>query len=61
VPTVAELAAMVKSGQLKYALVGGEGFGSRDGGQSKITRRVQAHGKASGVSTSNGMLYEVTA
>ncbi len=65
-PTVSQLAAMVKSGQLKYVLIssGGGGRGGPGGGgsSSAITQWVQAHGKAvSGVSTSGGTLYLVSA
>ena len=59
-PTVSELAAMVKRGELKYVLLGGGGGGR--GGNSEITAWVQAHGtEVSGVSTSGGTLYKVTA
>jgi 4-amino-4-deoxy-L-arabinose transferase-like glycosyltransferase len=60
-PTVAQLAALVKSGQLEYVLIGGGGFGGR-GGSSSLTDWVKAHGKAvSGVSSSGGTLYRVSA
>jgi 4-amino-4-deoxy-L-arabinose transferase-like glycosyltransferase len=60
-PTVSQLAAMVKSGQLKYVLVGGD-RGGPGGGSNAITAWVQAHGTAvSGVSTSDGTLYAVSA
>ena len=62
-PTVAQLAAMVKSGQLKYVLLGeGGGRGGPGGGSNDIATWVKAHGKAvSGVSTSGGTLYAVSA
>jgi 4-amino-4-deoxy-L-arabinose transferase-like glycosyltransferase len=60
-PTVAQLAAMVKSGELKYVLVSSGGMGGR-GGSSDITAWVEAHGKAvTSVTTTSGTLYEVTA
>jgi hypothetical protein len=59
-PTVSELAAMVKRGELKYVLLGSGGGGR--GSNSEITAWVQAHGtQVSGVSTSGGTLYKVTA
>jgi hypothetical protein len=58
-PTVAELAAMVKSGELRYVLLGG---GFRGGGSSSLEAWVKAHGSVvSGVSSSGGTLYEVHA
>ena len=62
-PTVSQLAAMVKNGELKYVLVGsGGGMGGPGGGSSAITAWVQAHGKAvTSVTTSGGTLYEVSA
>jgi 4-amino-4-deoxy-L-arabinose transferase-like glycosyltransferase len=64
-PTVSQLAAMVRSGRLKYVLLGGGAFGGGPGGggtQSAIEQWVQAHGKAvSGVGTAGGTLYEVSA
>jgi 4-amino-4-deoxy-L-arabinose transferase-like glycosyltransferase len=60
-PTVSQLAAMVKSGQLKYVLLGGD-RGGPGGGSNDIATWVKAHGKAvSGVSTSGGTLYAVHA
>jgi 4-amino-4-deoxy-L-arabinose transferase-like glycosyltransferase len=59
-PTVAQLAAMVERGELKYVLIGGGG-GFR-GGSSSIETWVKAHGKVvSGVSSTGGTLYEVSA
>jgi 4-amino-4-deoxy-L-arabinose transferase-like glycosyltransferase len=59
-PTLAQLKQMVSSGQLKYVLLGGGGMGR--GGSSDITQWVQAHGTAvTGVTTSSGTLYRVTA
>ncbi len=56
-PTVAQLAAMVAKGELKYVLLSGGG-GGPDRGNSAIASWVQQHGKAvSGFSS----LYEVTA
>jgi 4-amino-4-deoxy-L-arabinose transferase-like glycosyltransferase len=62
-PTVSQLAAMVKRGQLKYVLLGeGGGRGGPGGGSNDIATWVKAHGKAvSGVSTSGGTLYAVHA
>src|SRR5205085_10981735 len=51
-PTVSELAALVRSGQLEYVILGGSGFRGGGGGpggggtQSAIEQWVQAHGKA---------------
>jgi 4-amino-4-deoxy-L-arabinose transferase-like glycosyltransferase len=60
-PTLAQLKQMVSSGQLKYVLLGGGG-GMGRGGSSDITQWVQAHGTAvTGVTTSSGTLYRVTA
>lgn len=59
-PTVAQLAAMVASGELRYVLVGGGG--GPGGGQSAITEWVTEHGTAvTGVDAGNGTLYEVSA
>ena len=59
-PTVAQLAAMVAKGELKYVLVGGGG--GPGGGGSAITTWVQQHGKAvTSVGTSGGTLYAVSA
>jgi 4-amino-4-deoxy-L-arabinose transferase-like glycosyltransferase len=64
-PTVSQLAQMVKNGELKYVLVssGGNGGGpGGGGGSSDLTAWVTAHGKAvSGVSTTSGTLYAVSA
>jgi 4-amino-4-deoxy-L-arabinose transferase-like glycosyltransferase len=64
-PTVSQLARMVKNGELKYVLVssGGNGGGpGGGGGSSDLTAWVKAHGKAvSGVSTTSGTLYAVSA
>jgi 4-amino-4-deoxy-L-arabinose transferase-like glycosyltransferase len=60
-PTVSQLAALVRSGQLKYVLIGGRGGFGPGGGSSQISRWVQAHGKAvTSVSSSGGTLYEVS-
>ena len=62
-PTVSQLAAMVKAGQLKYVLLSDGGMGGGPGGQgssSAIATWVKAHGSAvSGVSSSGGTLYAV--
>jgi 4-amino-4-deoxy-L-arabinose transferase-like glycosyltransferase len=52
-PTVAQLAAMVKKGELKYVLLGGGG--GPGGGSSALTEWVQQHGKLV-----TGSLYKVT-
>jgi 4-amino-4-deoxy-L-arabinose transferase-like glycosyltransferase len=58
-PTVAQLAAMVAKGQLKYVLVGGGGPG---GGSSAVTTWVQQHGTAvTSLGTTGGTLYAVSA
>ena len=63
-PTVAQLEAMVKAGELKYVLVGG-GMGGGPGGgssSSELSTWVQEHGTAvTGAGVSNGTLYEVSA
>ena len=64
-PTAAELARMVRDGELKYVLLGGGGgMGGPGGGDSSaISEWVQAHGTAvSGAGTSaGGTLYAVSA
>src|SRR3954468_1972414 len=67
-PTVSQRAALVRSAQLEYVLLGGGGFrgGARGpGGQSSqaaIEQWVQAHGKAvTDAGTGNGTLYRVSA
>jgi 4-amino-4-deoxy-L-arabinose transferase-like glycosyltransferase len=61
-PTVAELQEMVSKGELKYVLLGSGGGGGGRGGSSDITQWVQEHGTAvSGITTSGGTLYAVTA
>jgi 4-amino-4-deoxy-L-arabinose transferase-like glycosyltransferase len=61
-PTVSQLAAMVRSGQLRYVLVGGGRGGPGGGGSSALTAWVKAHGTAvSGVSAAGGTLYAVSA
>ncbi|MFT4035047.1 MAG: glycosyltransferase family 39 protein [Patulibacter sp.] len=60
-PTVSQLAQMVKSGELKYVLIGGNGGGGA-GSSSSITQWVQEHGTAvTSVETGSGTLYKVTA
>jgi 4-amino-4-deoxy-L-arabinose transferase-like glycosyltransferase len=60
-PTVSQLAAMVRAGQLKYVLVGGSG-GGPGGGSSAITAWVEAHGTAvTSLGTTSGTLYQVSA
>lgn len=65
VPSASQLAAMVKSGELKYILLSSDGGGGRGpggGSSSEISTWVQAHGTAvSGVSSTGGTLYELTA
>jgi 4-amino-4-deoxy-L-arabinose transferase-like glycosyltransferase len=57
-PTVAQLAAMVAAGELKYVLIGGD-RGGPGGGSQALTTWVKAHGTpVTSVSTS---LYRVTA
>jgi 4-amino-4-deoxy-L-arabinose transferase-like glycosyltransferase len=64
-PTVSQLAALVRSGQLKYVLLGGGGFRGGGGGpggggtQSAIQQWVQAHGKA--ITVDGTTLYRVSA
>jgi 4-amino-4-deoxy-L-arabinose transferase-like glycosyltransferase len=62
-PTVSQLAAMVKSGQLKYVLLsGGGGMGGGRGASSSLTSWVTSHGTVvSGVSSASGTLYAVYA
>jgi signal recognition particle GTPase len=61
-PTVAQLAAMVERGELRYVLIGGGGGFGRGGGSSSLETWVKAHGTAvSGVSSTGGTLYEVSA
>ena len=52
-PTVSQLAAMVKKGELKYVLLGGGG--GPGGGSTALTQWVQQHGKLV-----TGSLYKVT-
>ncbi len=66
-PTVTQLAKMVADGELRYVLLssnggfGGGGPGG-NGSSSALTQWVKQHGKAvSGVSTSGGTLYQVSA
>ncbi len=63
-PTVSQLSAMVAKGELKYVLVSSGGASGRPGGgsNSSLTTWVKQHGKAvSGLGTSGGTLYLVTA
>jgi 4-amino-4-deoxy-L-arabinose transferase-like glycosyltransferase len=61
-PTVSQLAEMVKNGELKYILLSGNGGGPGGNSSSAISAWVQQHGKAvSGVSSTNGTLYELSA
>jgi 4-amino-4-deoxy-L-arabinose transferase-like glycosyltransferase len=61
-PTVSQLAAMVKKGELKYVLLSTGNGGGPGGGNSAITAWVKAHGKVvSSVATSAGTLYLVSA
>ncbi|MGX6448657.1 glycosyl transferase family 39, partial [Patulibacter sp. S7RM1-6] len=60
-PTVSQLAAMVRSGELRYVLVSSQG-GGPGGGSDDLDAWVQAHGKAvTGVTVSGGTLYRVSA
>jgi hypothetical protein len=59
-PTVSQLAALVRSGRLRYVILGGSGFRGGGGGtQSAIEQWVQAHGKAITVGATT--VYRVTA
>jgi 4-amino-4-deoxy-L-arabinose transferase-like glycosyltransferase len=59
-PTVSQLAAMVAKGELAYVLVSSGGPGG--GSSSALQTWVKSHGTVvSGVSTSGGTLYRVTA
>lgn len=58
-PTVAQLAAMVEAGELKYVLIGGGGMDR--GGSSELSAWVQAHGTAVDGVTASGTLYAVSA
>jgi 4-amino-4-deoxy-L-arabinose transferase-like glycosyltransferase len=61
-PTLAQFEQLVSSGQLRYVLVGGGFDGGGSTSQSAIEQWVQEHGTAvTGVSTTSGTLYEVTA
>jgi 4-amino-4-deoxy-L-arabinose transferase-like glycosyltransferase len=61
-PTVAQLAKMVSSGELKYVLVSSGGGGPGGGSSSALTSWVKSHGKAvTGVTVSGGTLYLVSA
>ena len=62
-PTVSQLAAMVRSGELRYVLLSSGGFGGRDGGNEALSTWVQQHGTAvTDAGTASGMtLYRVTA
>ena len=60
-PTVSQFAAMVRSGQVKYVLVGGGG-GMGGGSSSDLTTWIRAHGRqVSGVTVASGTLYQVSA
>jgi hypothetical protein len=61
-PTAAQLAKMVRDGELKYVLLGGGGgFGDR-GGSSGLTSWIQAHGTAvTDAGVTNGTLYALSA
>lgn len=62
-PTVSQLAQLVKSGQLKYVLVGSGGGrgGPGGGGSSDLTAWITAHGKAvTAVTTTSGTLYKLS-
>jgi 4-amino-4-deoxy-L-arabinose transferase-like glycosyltransferase len=61
-PTVAQLAAMAKSGQVRYFLVGSQGGGGMNRGGSGVRTWITTHAtKVSGVSTGgSGTLYRYT-
>ena len=60
-PTVAQLAAMVARGELKYVLVGGSG-GAPGGTSNALTQWVTKHGTAvTGLGLGSGTLYRVSA
>jgi 4-amino-4-deoxy-L-arabinose transferase-like glycosyltransferase len=64
-PTVPQLAALVRSGQLRYVILGGGGFRGGGGGpggsgtQSAVQQWVQAHGKA--ITVDGTTIYRVSA
>jgi hypothetical protein len=61
-PTVTQLAQMVAGGELRYVLLGSGGGGPGGGTSQALTTWVKAHGTVvSGVSTTAGTLYHVTA
>jgi 4-amino-4-deoxy-L-arabinose transferase-like glycosyltransferase len=61
-PTVAQLAAMVANGELKYVLVSSGSGGGPGATSDALTTWVKAHGTAvKAVSVSSGTLYKVSA
>jgi 4-amino-4-deoxy-L-arabinose transferase-like glycosyltransferase len=62
-PTVAQMAQMVRDGELKYVLVStNSGGGPGGNSSSELNTWVKAHGKAvTAVTVSGGTLYEVSA
>jgi 4-amino-4-deoxy-L-arabinose transferase-like glycosyltransferase len=61
-PTVAQLAAMVAKGELKYVLLSSGSGGGPGGASDALTTWVKAHGTAvTAVSVSSGTLYKVSA
>ena len=61
-PTVSQLAQLVKSGQLKYVVIGGGMGGPGRSGSSELEAWVKAHGKAvTSVTSNSGTLYRVSA
>ena len=62
-PTVSQLAAVVRHGELRYVLLSSGGFDRRDGGNEALSTWVQQHGTAvTDAGTASGTtLYRVTA
>ena len=61
-PTVSQLAAMVRKGELRYVLLSAGGFGGPDGGNRAISAWVQQHGTVvTDAGSTSGTLYRVTA
>ena len=60
-PTVSQLEAMVKAGELRYVLVT-DGGGPGGGSSSELSTWAQEHGTAvDDAGLTNGILYEVSA
>ena len=61
-PTVDELAALVKAGELRYVLIGGQGGGPGGSGSADLTTWVQEHGTVvEDAGSSGATLYRVSA